>query len=138
MDYIKVPIQRENDAESLKEEVAEAWAFVKTQPWLFAGIAMFMIWHIGDSAIEIGIPFIVENKGLGAKEFGIFGAVGAGGAMIGSLLAGIRPIPQKSRGLVFYADRWHRMVYADVGDADTIPVDTSIRSYRGYSRGPSE
>ena len=26
------------------------------------------------------------------------------------------------------------MVYADVGDADTIPVDTSIRSYRGYSR----
>ena len=98
----EVPIQRENDAESLKEEVAEAWAFVKTQPWLFAGIAMFMIWHIGDSAIEIGIPFIVENKGLGAKEFGIFGAVGAGGAMIGSLLAGIRPIPQKTRGLVFY------------------------------------
>ena len=91
----EVPIQRENDAESLKEEVAEAWAFVKTQPWLFAGIAMFMIWHIGDSAIEIGIPFIVENKGLGAKEFGIFGAVGAGGAMIGSLLLASDPYRKK-------------------------------------------
>lgn len=98
----EIPIKRDKDAESLKEEVAEAWAFVKTQPWLLAGIVMFMIWHVGDSAIEIGIPFIIENKGLGAKEFGIFGAVGAGGAMIGSLLAGIRPIPKKSRGLIFY------------------------------------
>ena len=98
----EIPIQRDKDAESLKEEVAEAWAFVKTQPWLLAGIVMFMIWHVGDSAIEIGIPFIIENKGLGAKEFGIFGAVGAGGAMIGSLLAGIRPISKKSRGLIFY------------------------------------
>ena len=98
----EIPIQRDKDAESLKEEVAEAWAFVKTQPWLLAGIVMFMIWHVGDSAIEIGIPFIIENKGLGAKEFGIFGAVGAAGAMIGSLLAGIRPIRKKSRGLIFY------------------------------------
>ena len=98
----EIPIQRDKEAKSLKEEVAEAWAFVKTQPWLLAGIVMFMIWHVGDSAIEIGIPFIIENKGLGAKEFGIFGAVGAGGAMIGSLLAGIRPIPKKSRGLIFY------------------------------------
>ena len=98
----EIPIQRDKDAESLKEEVTEAWAFVKTQPWLLAGIVMFMIWHVGDSAIEIGIPFIIENKGLGAKEFGIFGAVGAGGAMIGSLLGGIRPIPKKSRGLIFY------------------------------------
>ena len=98
----EIPIKRDKDAESLKEEVSEAWAFVKTQPWLLAGIVMFMIWHVGDSAIEIGIPFIIENKGLGAKEFGIFGAVGAGGAMIGSLLAGIRPIPKKSRGLIFY------------------------------------
>ena len=98
----EIPIKRDKDAESLKEEVSEAWAFVKTQPWLLAGIVMFMIWHVGDSAIEIGIPFIIENKGLGAKEFGIFGAVGAGGAMIGSLLGGIRPIPKKSRGLIFY------------------------------------
>ncbi len=98
----EIPIQRDKETKSLKEEVAEAWAFVKTQPWLLAGIVMFMIWHVGDSAIEIGIPFIIENKGLGAKEFGIFGAVGAGGAMIGSLLAGIRPIPKKSRGLIFY------------------------------------
>ena len=98
----EIPIKRDKEAESLKEEVSEAWAFVKTQPWLLAGIVMFMIWHVGDSAIEIGIPFIIENKGLGAKEFGIFGAVGAGGAMIGSLLAGIRPIPKKSRGLIFY------------------------------------
>ena len=29
----EIPIQRDKDAESLKEEVAEAWAFVKTQPW---------------------------------------------------------------------------------------------------------
>ena len=98
----EIPIQRDKETKSLKEEVAEAWAFVKTQPWLLAGIVMFMIWHVGDSAIEIGIPFIIENKGLGAKEFGIFGAVGAGGAMIGSLLAGIRPIPKKFRGLIFY------------------------------------
>jgi len=98
----EIPIDRVDGVESLKEEVAEAWAFVKTQPWLLAGIVMFMIWHIGDSAIEIGIPFIIENKGLGAKEFGIFGAVGAGGAMIGSLFAGFRPISKKSRGLVFY------------------------------------
>ena len=98
----EIPIQRDKDAESLKEEVAEAWAFVKTQPWLLAGIVMGMIWHVGDSAIEIGIPFIIENKGLGAKEFGIFGAVGAGGALIGSLIAGIRPISKESRGLVFY------------------------------------
>ena len=33
----------------LREEVVEAWEFVKTQPWLFAGIFMFMIWHVGDS-----------------------------------------------------------------------------------------
>ena len=98
----EIPIDREDGVESLKEEVAEAWAFVKTQPWLLAGIVMFMIWHIGDSAIEIGIPFIIEKNGLGAKEFGIFGAVGAGGAMIGSLFAGFRPISKKSRGLVFY------------------------------------
>ena len=98
----EVPIQREEEAESLREEVTEAWAFVKTQPWLFAGIIMAMIWHVGDSAIEIGIPFIIENKGLGAREFGLFGAFGAGGAMIGSVIAGMRPIPKESRGTVFY------------------------------------
>ena len=96
----EVPIQREEEAESLREEVTEAWAFVKTQPWLFAGIIMAMIWHVGDSAIEIGIPFII--KGLGAREFGLFGAFGAGGAMIGSVIAGMRPIPKESRGTVFY------------------------------------
>jgi MFS family permease len=97
----EISVEREEEG-SLREEVSEAWAFVKTQPWLFAGIVMFMIWHIGDSAIEIGIPFIIESKGLGSKEFGIFGAVGAGGAMLGSLLGGVRPIPKESRGLVFY------------------------------------
>jgi len=97
----EIPVEREEEG-NLREEVLEAWAFVKTQPWLFAGIVMFMIWHIGDSAIEIGIPFIIENKGLGAKEFGIFGAVGAGGAMLGSLLGGVRPIPKESRGMIFY------------------------------------
>tara|TARA_B100000287_G_scaffold425865_1_gene472878 strand:- start:4316 stop:5554 length:1239 start_codon:yes stop_codon:yes gene_type:complete len=97
----EIPVEREKEG-NLREEIAEAWAFVKTQPWLFAGIVMFMVWHIGDSAIEIGIPFIIENKGLGSKEFGVFGAVGAAGAMLGSLLGGFRPIPKESRGLVFY------------------------------------
>ncbi len=97
----EVPVEREEEGD-LREEISEAWAFVRTQPWLFAGIVMFMIWHIGDSAIEIGIPFIVENKGLGAKEFGIFGAVGAGGAMIGSALGGFFPVSKERRGLVFY------------------------------------
>ena len=98
----EVPVVREEEVGDLREEVVEAWAFVKTQPWLFAGILMFMIWHIGDSAIEIGVPFIVENKGLGANEYGLFGAVGALGAMGGSILGGIRPIPKEIRGKVFY------------------------------------
>ena len=98
----EVPVVREEEVGDLREEVVEAWAFVKTQPWLFAGILRFMIWHIGDSAIEIGVPFIVENKGLGANEYGLFGAVGALGAMIGSILGGIRPIPKEIRGKVFY------------------------------------
>ncbi len=98
----EIPIDRDKDPGKLRDEVSEAWAFVKTQPWLFAGILMFMIWHIGDSAIEIGIPFIIESKGLGSTEFGVFGAVGAAGAMIGSALGGIRPIPKEIRGLVFY------------------------------------
>jgi len=97
----EIEIEREAEG-NLREEVNEAWSFVKTQPWLFAGIAMFMVWHIGDSAIEIGIPFIIENNGLGAKEFGIFGAVGAAGAMIGSVIGGIRPVSKEIRGLVFY------------------------------------
>mgnify|MGYP002034378873 FL=1 len=97
----EVPVEREEEG-NLGEEVLEAWEFVKTQPWLFAGIVMFMIWHIGDSAIEIGIPFIIEDKGLGAREFGIFGAVGAGGAMIGAALGGFRPVSKERRGLVFY------------------------------------
>ena len=97
----EIPVEREEEG-SLLEEVTEAWAFVKTQPWLFAGIVMFMIWHIGDSAIEIGVPFIIENNGLGAKEFGTFGAIGAGGAMIGSVIGGIRPVSKEVRGLVFY------------------------------------
>tara|TARA_Y100000588_G_scaffold71966_1_gene74196 strand:+ start:6488 stop:7735 length:1248 start_codon:yes stop_codon:yes gene_type:complete len=97
----EVPVEREEEGD-LREEISEAWAFVKTQPWLFAGIVMFMIWHIGDSAIEIGIPFIVEDKGLGAKEFGIFGAVGAGGAMIGAAIGGFFPVSRERRGLVFY------------------------------------
>ena len=97
----EISVDREGSGD-IREEVAEAWSFVKTQPWLFAGIAMSMVWHIGDSAIEIGIPFIIESKGLGAKEFGIFGAVGAAGAMIGSIIGGIRPISKESRGLVFY------------------------------------
>ena len=98
----EIPIDRGKEPGKLGDEVSEAWAFVKTQPWLFAGILMFMIWHIGDSAIEIGIPFIIESKGLGSTEFGVFGAVGAAGAMIGSVLGGIRPIPKEIRGLVFY------------------------------------
>ena len=98
----EVPVVREEEIGDLREEVVEAWAFVKTQPWLFAGILMFMIWHIGDSAIEIGVPFIIENKGLGANAFGLFGAVGALGAMAGSILGGIRPIPKEIRGKVFY------------------------------------
>jgi len=98
----EIPVVRDEEAGDLREEVTEAWAFVKTQPWLFAGILMFMIWHIGDSAIEIGVPFIVENKGLGANEYGLFGAVGALGAMAGSILGGIRPIPKEIRGKVFY------------------------------------
>ncbi|MCK5868313.1 MAG: MFS transporter, partial [Candidatus Thalassarchaeum sp.] len=98
----EIPVVRDEEAGDLREEVVEAWAFVKTQPWLFAGILMFMIWHIGDSAIEIGVPFIIENKGLGANEYGLFGAVGALGAMAGSILGGIRPIPKEVRGKVFY------------------------------------
>jgi MFS family permease len=98
----EIPVDRDDDDSSLREEVTEAWAFVKTQPWLFAGIVMFMIWHIGDSAIEIGIPFIIENKGLGAAEFGFFGALGAAGAMAGSAIGGIWPIPKEHRGMVFY------------------------------------
>jgi len=47
----EIPIDREDEPGDLKEEVVEAWAFVRTQPWLFAGILMFMIWHIGDSAV---------------------------------------------------------------------------------------
>jgi len=97
----EIPVIRD-EAGDLREEVSEAWEFVKTQPWLFAGILMFMIWHVGDSAIEIGIPFIIESKALGANEFGLFGAVGALGAMAGSLLGGIRPIPKERRGMVFY------------------------------------
>jgi MFS family permease len=97
----EIPVEREEEG-NLLEEVTEAWAFVKTQPWLFAGIVMFMIWHIGDSAIEIGVPFIIENNGLGAKEFGTFNAIGAGGAMIGSAIGGIRPVSKEVRGLVFY------------------------------------
>ncbi len=97
----EIPVIRD-EAGDLREEVSEAWEFVKTQPWLFAGILMFMIWHVGDSAIEIGIPFIIESKGVGANEFGLFGAVGALGAMAGSLLGGIRPIPKERRGMVFY------------------------------------
>ncbi|HIG34002.1 MAG TPA: MFS transporter [Candidatus Poseidoniales archaeon] len=97
----EISVDREESGD-LREEISEAWAFVKTQPWLFAGIVMFMIWHIGESAIEIGIPFIIENNGLGAKEFGIFGAIGAGGAMIGSVIGGIRPVSKEVRGLVFY------------------------------------
>jgi len=98
----EIPIDREDEPGDLKEEVVEAWAFVRTQPWLFAGILMFMIWHIGDSAVEIGIPFIIEGKGLGSSEFGFFGATGAAGAMIGSFIGGVRPIPKEARGLVFY------------------------------------
>ena len=98
----EIPVERDEEVGNLREEIVEAWEFVKTQPWLFAGIMMFMIWHIGDSAIEIGIPFIIENKGLGAYEFGLFGAIGAAGAMIGSVIGGIRPIPKEIRGLVFY------------------------------------
>ena len=97
----EIPVVRD-EVGDLREEVFEAWEFVKTQPWLFAGIFMFMIWHVGDSAIEIGIPFIIENKGLGANAFGLFGAVGALGAMVGSILGGIRPIPKEVRGKVFY------------------------------------
>ena len=98
----EIPVVRDEEAGDLREEVVEAWAFVKTQPWLFAGILMVMIWHIGDSAIEIGVPFIIENKGLGANAFGLFGAVGALGAMAGSILGGIRPISKEVRGKVFY------------------------------------
>ena len=98
----EVEVERDEENGNLREELAEAWSFVKTQPWLFAGISMFMIWHIGDSAIEIGIPFIIEERGLGAFEFGVFGAVGASGAMLGSIIGGIWPIPKESRGLVFY------------------------------------
>jgi len=98
----EIPVVRDEEAGDLREEVVEAWTFVKTQPWLFAGILMFMIWHIGDSAIEIGVPFIIENKGLGANEYGLFGAVGALGAMAGSILGGIRPLPKEVRGKVFY------------------------------------
>ena len=97
----EIPVEREETG-ILREEIQEAWSFVKTQPWLLAGIVMFMVWHIGDSAIEIGIPFIIEEKGLGAKEFGVFGAVGAAGAMIGSVIGGIKPVSKEARGLVFY------------------------------------
>ncbi len=98
----KIPINRDKPVGDTMDEIGEAWSFVRTQPWLFAGIAIFMVWHIGDSAIEIGIPFIIEGRGLGANEFGIFGAVGAFGAMTGSLLAGLRPISKEARGLAFY------------------------------------
>ena len=97
----EIPVVRD-EVGDLREEVFEAWGFVKTQPWLFAGILMFMIWHVGDSAIEIGVPFIIGNKGLGANAFGVFGAVGALGAMAGSILGGIRPISKEHRGKVFY------------------------------------
>ena len=97
----EIPVIRD-EAGDLREEVSEAWEFVKTQPWLFAGILMFMIWHVGDSAIEIGVPFIIESKGLGANEFGLFGAVGALGAMAGSIIGGIFPISKERRGMVFY------------------------------------
>jgi MFS family permease len=98
----EIPIEREDTSGNLREEISEAMSFVRTQPWLFAGILMFMFWHFWDSMIEIGVPFLIESKDLGARSYGIFGAVGAAGAMIGSAFAGIRPVPKEKRGLVFY------------------------------------
>lgn len=98
----EVPIDRGDSSGNLREEISEAFSFVKTQPWLFAGILMFMFWHFWDSMIEVGVPFLIESKGLGARSYGIFGAVGAAGAMIGSALGGIKPVPKEKRGLVFY------------------------------------
>jgi len=98
----RIPINRDGTEKDPIAEISEAWRFVKTQPWLFTGIAIFMVWHIGESAIDIGIPFIIEGKNLGANEFGIFGATGAAGAMIGSLLAGFRPITKERRGFILY------------------------------------
>ena len=121
---VEVQIERSEDVGSMVQEVREAISFVKTQPWLFAGLIIGMIWNIGDSAIEIGIPFIVEGKGvemgLGEENialmFGIFGATGAMGAMIGSALAGIYPISKKYRGLLFYvlvgAWAWAMLMWA--------------------------
>jgi len=98
----EIPVEREDTSGNLREEISEAMSFVRTQPWLFAGILMFMFWHFWDSMIEIGVPFLIESKDLGARSYGIFGAVGAAGAMIGSAFAGIRPVPKEKRGLVFY------------------------------------
>lgn len=106
----EVQIKGKNEHRSMKLEIFEAIGFVKTQPWLFAGLIIAMIWHFGNSAIDIGIPFIVTTKGIemGISEngiaimFGIFGALGALGALIGSALMGIYPIPKKYRGMVFY------------------------------------
>ena len=99
----EVPIVRDEEEDSdFKSEMGHALSFTRSQPWLFVGILVFMVFHAGAAIVDVGIPSIALNNGWNGFYYGIWGAVFPIGAAVGALYAGSNPIPKSSRGTVFY------------------------------------
>jgi hypothetical protein len=84
---------------SMRADVAEAWTYLRTERWLWAGltagaISLLAFW----GPFEVLLPYVVKNDlGGGAAGFGLVLAAGGAGAVATSLAVGRRGLPFRRR-----------------------------------------
>lgn len=91
------PIKHEGSRSSSWKEVKEGFAFVRSQPWLWATLAaasISLLFVLGP--FELLVPYLIKNRlGGGADDVGYVFAASGAGALLAALLMGQRGMPRR-------------------------------------------
>jgi DHA3 family tetracycline resistance protein-like MFS transporter len=101
----------------LREQLREAWHFVRGETWLWATLvaaAISLLAFYGP--VEVLLPYIIKNDlGGGAAAFGAVLAANGAGALLGALAVGHRGMPRREVTVLYVA--WGVGTFAIAGYA---------------------
>jgi MFS family permease len=103
------------EARSIRRELSEALAYVRSQPWLWAtlaGAALALLLTFGP--MEVLLPYIIRNElGGDATTFGTVLAAGGVGAIVAALLVARVGVPRRHVTFMWLA--WSVAIALDIG-----------------------
>jgi MFS family permease len=104
---------------SVRQDLADAFAYVRSQTWLWAtlaGAALFLLCTFGP--FQVLLPYIVRNDlGGDAATFGIVLAAGGVGSIVGALLLSRVGLPRRHVTFMWVAWSLHDVLYVGLAIA---------------------